>query len=249
MNPTSTIEGAPARFQICSGSCLKVIAILSMLVDHSAGQLLRDCAWAFEPWLEVGRINICLYFVLRNVIGRIGFPLFAFLVAEGYAHTSDVKRYALRLLFFAILTEPIWDLVHTGCAFTLRGQNVLFTLCLGVVGMWLIDHLDKRWPLRLLAFVGVTLSAFLLRCDYGMVGVVLIMLFHLFRSKPELQYLAIAGVLGRTPYSAASILSIIPIALYNGKRGFIRGAWGKYIFYAIYPLHLLILYVIKYHVM
>lgn len=233
------------NYKICSGSCLKLIAICSMLVDHTASHVLRYCDWATTPWYTFGHLSLSPYFLMRSVVGRIGFPIFAFLIAEGYRHTRNKQNYVSRLLAFAILTEPIWDLVHQNTIFSLRGQNVLFTLALGVAGMWLIDTYKEAVWKQMCVFAGVFVTAFLLRCDYGIMGVALIMLYHIFAEQREAQMISTAAAVGQSYYSVCALLAMIPIGMYNGERGFISGPLGKYLFYIIYPLHLLILYAVK----
>lgn len=120
-----------------SGSALKVLAVLSMVVDH--------CAYYF---LESGTL---VYWAMR-CFGRVAFPVFALLVAEGYAHTRDRVRYFLTLLGFAVVSEVPWQLLG-GADGT---HNVMFTLSLGVAAMAAFEWMRER---RALAIASVLLAA------------------------------------------------------------------------------------------
>lgn len=216
-----------------------------MLIDHTAGHLLRQNVWALEPWFIIGKYSIGPFFVMRYVLGRLAFPIFAFLVVEGFLHTHSKKRYLANLFLFALLTEPIWDLSHYDCLFSMKSQNVLFTLALGIVGMWIIGKFRDNWKCRLAAIVGLVVVTFLLKCDYGIVGISFIMLLYFFRNKHDFQFLSAVSSFGRSPYSMFALFAMVPILMYNGKRGFIKGVLGKYLFYIIYPLHLFVLYCLK----
>lgn len=119
-----------------SGSALKVIAVISMVIDHSAYYLMEH--------------ETLLYEVMR-CFGRIAFPVFAFLIAEGFLHTRNRMKYFLQLLGFAIISEVPWYLLN-GADGT---HNVLFTLALGVLALAAMEAFK-----RMASFVG--LSSFLL---------------------------------------------------------------------------------------
>ena len=114
-----------------SGSALKWIAVISMLVDHAAVVF-------FVASREVGRplLSADLYIVLR-CIGRLAFPLYAFLLAEGFFHTRSVEKYLLRLFLFGVMSEIPFDLAFRGVWLEGTYQNVYFTLALGLLAVWL----------------------------------------------------------------------------------------------------------------
>ena len=203
----------PERFRILSGSGLKVLALFAMLVDHSA--------IAFSPLL--GRYLFTLFsirfttYVLLRGFGRIAFPIFCFLLAEGYRHTRDRLRYALGLLAFALISELPYDLFNKG-AFSLAHQNVFFTLLLGFLGIWALEHhRDEpgKGTLLALALFGVSLF---LKADYSWAGYCFILLTYLVAQYPVAQLFSGVCLLG---WPAGVALAYIPIGLYNGKRGFI----------------------------
>ena len=129
----------PQRLRRLSGSALKTLAIFAMLVDHSAicfAPLLRKSLFFFAG------INFMPYVLLRG-FGRIAFPIFCFLLAEGFRHTRSRLRYGLSLLIFALLSELPYDLFNAG-AFGHPHQNVFFTLLLGFLGIWAIEALRGK---------------------------------------------------------------------------------------------------------
>ena len=233
----------PARWQVLSGSWLKVIAMLSMLVDHTASRVLRYCEGFVDPLYTIGHTQVSWYFLMRCV-GRLAFPLFAFLLVEGFIHTHDRRKYGSNLLLFALISEIPWNLTHGGHLYG-PSQNVLFTLFLGflalcLVGQWEQGHVStKRFALGLF---GLIIFNIILRADYGNFGIGFILLLYVLRRNRILQ-----AAIGCTYLSMRWIagLAFIPINLYNGRRGFIRGQFGKYLFYVFYPLHLLVLYFVS----
>ncbi len=225
------------KIKILDGSMLKLIAVITMIIDHTASVLLRYSDTAF---LSIMGRQIDLYTAMR-MIGRISFPIYAFLVVEGFLHTRNVKRYAGNLLLFALLSEIPWNLEHSGKLFFYT-QNVMFTLFLGLLGIWVIReyHDDKKKEIGLL-LVLMVISMYS-RADYGSSGFGFIVMLYLLREK--MLYQAVVGTCFLSEGLVAGA-AFIPIAMYNGKRGFIRHAALKYAFYAIYPLHMLALYFIR----
>ena len=145
---------------------LKLLAMVTMLIDHMGATLFPYALW-------------------MRCVGRLAFPIFCFLIAEGCAHTRDKKRYAARLLGFAVLSEPAFDLMH-GVWFTMDYQNVLWTLLLGALVCWVVDWaqtgaaLWQRLPAEAAIAVGFLLAQWL-NTDYGGWGVLLVLLFYMTR--------------------------------------------------------------------
>ena len=230
------------NFKILSGSALKVIAIISMFCDHTAKDILAAYDFAWQNWFTVGGLDINLMYVMTGILGRIAFPLFAFLVVEGYLHTHDFRKYALNLLIFAIISVIPWQLLHGGLG-TFEDSNVLFTLFLGVTVIFAIDQI-RGW--KGFAFLVISLLlAWFCRVDYDIRGILTIILIFAMRNSREFQSLGFIGCLFRDKATAGVPLAAIPVLMYNGERGFIKGKAGKYIFYSIYPLHLLLIYGIR----
>ena len=233
----------PESLQILSGSWLKVIAILSMLVDHLALFYWRFNPEFIQPLFMIGNKGVNLYFLCR-FIGRIAFPIFAFLVVEGFLHTRNRKRYGMNLLIFALLSEIPWNLVHTGHFFYL-GQNVIFTLLMGYLGLCAIERFSGKKGKLAASLIGLLLLSIIFQSDYGCFGYSFILLLYVLRSKRLLQAVIGSCMLG----TWVAGFAFIPINMYNGKRGFIKGPVGKYLFYLFYPTHILLIYYLRLRLM
>lgn len=224
----------PVRFRRLSGSALKVLAIVAMLIDHTAiclQPLLQS------PVYSLFRLRVTPYLALRFV-GRLAFPIFCFLLAEGFRHTRDRRRYALRLLLFALLSEIPFDLFRGG-QLLYTGQNVFFTLLLGCLGLWALEAF-RRAPWRQLLSLGALFAAaYYWNADYSWAGFLFILLVFLLARWPVVQALACSSLI---PWHVGVGLAFLPINCYSGQRGFVRTGWLKYAFYAFYPLHLLLLW-------
>ncbi len=210
-----------------SGSALKIIAVLSMMTDHCAYYLMDGNTWAYE---------------VMRCFGRVAFPVFAFLVAEGFAHTRNRMRYFLSLLLFAAVSEVPWYLLN-GADGT---HNVMFTLALGVSALAAFERLRGHRALVIAAILLATLSAEVSGLDYGWRGIVVILIFHLFKSKKYYQSARLLQLAFAFPFMLhysiiGALLACSVILLYDGTRGIIRGKVAKYGFYAIYPVHLIII--------
>lgn len=240
-----------------SGSTIKIIAIVTMLIDHIGATILGRYIMmsgfmeiaassdvnAINRWLMENGTLYNIYQIMR-MIGRVAFPIFCFLLVEGFLRTRDVKKYALRLGAFALISEIPFNLALTSRVTELQYQNVYFTLLIGLLTMMVFDKIEKReWvrPAKLflcgIAVVAGAVLAELLRTDYGAIGVLCILVLYIFRNRKPLQI--IAGCISFL-WEITAPLAFIPIAFYNGKRGLRL----KYIFYVFYPLHLLVLYLI-----
>lgn len=138
-----------------SGSTLKTIALLSMLIDHTAAVILARQIMAqgynravlsgnseLEAWLASHGALYWTYQVMRAA-GRLGFPIFCFLLAEGFRKTRDVRKYGLRLGIFALISEIPFNLAITGRLTASGYQNVYFTLFLGLFTLCLFDFFEK----------------------------------------------------------------------------------------------------------
>ena len=242
-----------------SSSTLKFIAMITMLIDHTAAVLMYPVMIqsdsVYQRLWEAGPVMYDAYIFLRQVIGRMAFPIFCFLLVEGFQRTRNAKRYALRMLGFALLAEVPFDLALNDVWLEFGYQNVMFTLLLGLIVMIICDRLGKmelnRWMIlagQLLVILLGMGAGELLRTDYGGYGVLCISILYLFRKNRGKQMIAgtvsfVAGelVLMGSMSELLAPLGFIPVACYNGKRGLKL----KYLFYFFYPVHLLILYIIR----
>ena len=226
------------RIQFLNGFHLKLIAICTMLIDHMGYTLFPGVMWL-------------------RCVGRVAFPIFCFLIAEGCVYTHDRKKYAARLLAFALLSEIPFNLMNSGMIWDPYDQNVLWTLLLGALVCWLMDWaLKKCTPLSFVLTGAAMVAAYWLleafRTDYGGWGMLLVAAFYCVRRAPSgavvkmiaqafgLAFFSLGVMGGYLSIELWSLVSLVPIWLYNGQRGFSHKA-VQYGFYAFYPVHILVL--------
>lgn len=240
-----------------SGSTLKLIALTSMLIDHtgavvvlrmirSRGGTTAMTMEAYQAFMSEYSWLVSLYDVMR-LVGRLAFPLFCFLLVQGFLHTRHLGRYLRNLGLFALISEPCFDHALNGTWLEFSSQNVFFTLFLGLltlVGLRQIEqrfpdlHYAAAWLLKALVTAVNCALAYGLRTDYAAYGVLCISLMYLFRAH-RVRAFAV-GCLPLLLLSSSQYFSFFALPLvyaYNGKRGLSL----KYIFYAFYPVHLLVL--------
>ena len=217
-----------------TGFVLKMIAIITMLIDHIGVIFIK--------------YNTPEYWLFRG-IGRLGFPIFVFLIVEGFQHTSNIKKYLLRLGVFAIISEMPFDIAFNHSMIEGSHQNVFFTLFLGLLCITLMDLVEKKLKNHDMIFTNVIVAylvitscflAEIIKSDYRSAGVLMIVSFYVFRNKKVLQALALLIIIGALlggSISYAAMGAMLPIFLYNGK----KGKSVKYLFYIFYPAHLLVL--------
>lgn len=230
----------PNAWKFLSGSWLKLLAVVTMLIDHLAGFLWFDHP-EFQIRLFTLRGHTITLLVLMRMVGRLAFPLFAFLLVEGFQHTRNRIRYGFNLLAFALLSEIPWNLMHTGTWLYAR-QNVMFTLLLGYLGLCVLECFREKKLWMTLGILGLFVLSYFARIDYGFVGFSFILLLYALRELPVVR--AVVGC-AALPSHLIGGMAFVPIALYNGKRGFIKGPVGKYLFYAFYPLHMLVIWLLR----
>ena len=228
------------KYRILSGSTLKLIAMISMLIDHLAAFVFTKSGFMNEPLLPAVSKGITIYKICR-VIGRFAFPIFCFLITEGFIHTHDRKKYGINLLGFALISEIPWNLIHSG-KLVYTSQNVFFTLFLGFAAIWSYETFKEDMPKLGAALLLLFIASVLLRSDYGSKGMAFILILYIMREQKILQAFIGSCVLSSPVFIMAAF---VPINMYNGERGFIKGKAAKYAFYAFYPLHLLVLYLIR----
>lgn len=245
-----------------AGSTLKLIAIVTMLIDHIAAVVLARIINALnlgtaDNWLRAlistdaeGLYKI--YCIMRG-IGRIAFPIFCFLLVEGFLHTKNVWKYAFRLAIFAFISEIPFDLALQAKPFYFGYQNVLFTLLIGLLVMmglkYISEKLKEKPPLitalfDVLTVIAGVLIAELLKTDYSGLGVMTIVIMYFLRKWHFASMLGGCTILSVcNNMELPAYFALIPALLYNGRRGLKL----KYIFYLFYPVHLFILYLICFY--
>lgn len=250
-----------------TGFTLKLIALVSMLIDH----ILKSGIVSQGYLMEWFHLDIPASAAILNVlepIGRLAFPIFAYMIAEGMRHTRSRTRYILQLLIFGLISEWPFDMAFSPIVsfpelltrlFTpLTNLNIFFTLALGALGIELYERLKPRSPkFALIPPALCALTGLILNVDYSIFGVLLIYAAYFPKKKayclPGMACVLAVLYLGYasswfTAFGAhcvrefaASCLSLVLLALYNGK----RGRKIKWLFYAFYPAHLAILTAIK----
>ena len=236
-----------------SGFALKYIAMVSMICDHANFLVIRrgifapytaaDGSILIPAEASAGILLAQKVYGIFEILGHIGFPIFIFLLTEGFLHTRSRKRYLMTLAVFAVLTEPVYDLAHYGVLWDPALQNVLFTLTVSAALLWVLDGIEarfgsapgKRWSLTAAAVVLAGGAALLLRGEYVFLGTTAAALLWLLRKRGAWRLLGLAPLVIVSPWCA---LAAPVLALYNGQRG--RLGW-KYFFYVFYPAHFLVL--------
>ena len=222
-----------------SSFTLRLLALALMCVDH-AGLALFPAVPAFR-W-----------------VGRLAFPLYCFLIAQGYRHTRDLRAYARRLLLFALLSEIPFDLLIFGRIASTVEQNALFALLLALLALYVADALRGRPMLLVASLLALCMGAMRARVSYGWLGIALCLCFHLLYERRGVMLLSAAGALllytaslflsgvnvGWATASLFALAALPLLLLYNGKRG-PRVPVLTFLFYAAYPAHLLMLYALR----
>lgn len=241
------MEGTIQTRRGLSGTALKAIACITMLIDHigascvEAGLLVPQLASSAINSSTLGQLPLYQLDRLLRFTGRLAFPIFCFLLVEGFVHTHDVKKYVERLFLFALLSEVPFDLAFFRTPFHPANQNVYWTLALGVLAMAGLKHFEKpdgsaSWK-GLLCAAACVLLAELAHTDYSGVGVVIICALYLTRANRMRQ--CIVGVV-LFAWELTAPLAFVLIWFYNGQRGRCP-RWAKWAFYGFYPVHLSLL--------
>ncbi len=309
-----------------SGTTLKILAITLMLMDHVCYIIIDRYLEPIVPF-NAERDELSLFFsqnpvieklnsisILVHLITRIGFPFFAFLIAEGYDHTRSVKKYALNIAVFALISEIPYNIAFEEKLFAPERQNAMFTLLLGVLcitfvrylqkiikkdginillyitssallgifcmyvlltDFWVSDYLKEKYDFKVIFIAGASIIFIfsitigfiidpskrknfasvvipmvifgmcgdIFKTPYGACGVIAITTMNIFKKKRNLAIMCSLFILGLLEANSLfGILAIIPIMEYNGERG---AKMNKYFFYALYPVHLILLYLIS----
>lgn len=234
-----------------SSAALHILAMALMLCDHMWATVIPGNEWL-------------------TCIGRIAFPIFAFMIVEGFFHTRSRKRYALRLLIGAMISEIPFNLMLGSSLFFPIHQNVIWTFLIGF-GLMQLNELAKSKSGWIRALVGIgacllgTIAGFATMVDYNAAGVLTVLAFYFFRGRKWWQYLGqfaalyylniemLSGLVyelslfGKPfflPQQAFALLALIPLWLYKGRKGHSSQVF-QYLCYGFYPAHMLLLWAIR----
>ena len=228
------------KYRIISRDFLKFIALISMLLDH------------------IGKVFFS-EFVFFQILGRLAFPIFAYFIAEGFYYTRNRYKYLFKILIFAFISQIPY-------AFLWNGLNILFTFIISIVLLFVWDLLTKSNGFQKILLIVILSFSIILSffwgllniVDYGLYGVLLPIMFYIFREKKILKFLiftfmTIFYVLFDLMFvenieflnflQLFSLFSIFLILLYNENKKSIK--IFKHLFYIFYPFHLIVLVLLK----
>lgn len=217
---------------------LKLIALISMIIDHTGH--------VFYPNSKI-----------FGYLGRLAFPLFAFQIVEGYYHTKNINRYVIRLFLLAIISQYPFHMVFNNTELHL---NTVFTLLSGLIGIIIYNKNRINGLFFMILLIIITSY---IHFDYGFLGILLIFCFFKFKNKKPLmitsfiiiitglycvyiskynnQYPTIKLIKYYLPYYLSTLLAIPLILLYNNK----QGPKFQLLYYFVYPMHLILLAILK----
>lgn len=254
-----------------NGNTLKFIACVLMLIDHFGASVLFFAITRSVTKSSLSQDDIeNIYYLMRN-IGRSAFPIFAFLIVEGFIHTHSRLRYSLSLLLFGLISEIPYDTLilkkdvfnyHLIKALIVNQStilsrcNVYFTLLLGLLAIWGFEVINNyikglklnnivQFFLCIIPGFLLCIASYLIHSDYKFHGVILIMTFYVFRENLPLAIVfGMVNLLLLSHSEIYAIFGMLLILMYNQKQGRRLGSF-KYLFYAFYPVHLIILFYIR----
>lgn len=243
-----------------SNRALKWIAMTAMLADH-IGLVL------FEYWIQYGEGTGVLGQYLAaadaellynigygmRIAGRISFPVYAFLLTEGFRYTRSWKKYWLRMVLFAMISQIPFSLAAYNV--WIGGScNIFFELAIGILMLEGLKRAETYFDTRrnvymLLVLAAACMASWLIRADYDVSGILMIAAFYLLRDNQNARVTAgctIAFAYSLQGGMGSAALAAVPLSMYNGKKG---RAGNKYVFYWFYPVHLLALFLIRRYTM
>lgn len=217
-----------------SSSILKILACSFMLIDH---------------------IGFCLFpnLTILRIIGRLAFPIFAFQIALGFKHTSNRKKYFFRMLIFALVSQIPFLIFRNVAGYSGLALNIGFTFVLSMISLYFVELSRNKNILFILCIIPILMLSYYLNVDYKWYGIAVVITFYLFDLSKIFDFIltSITLILLTIAYiytsnistiQLYSVFSLVLLMFHNKKKGYDL----KYLFYAFYPAHLLILSLIKY---
>ncbi len=272
------------KYRKLTSSALKIIALISMFIDHiGAGVMLYTIREGIYPFgLDFDSASKIYYF-LRDV-GRTAFPLYCFLLVEGFYHTRNRFKYAFNMGLFGLVSEAVYDatfkvredvanpdivqLLLENKDRVLKASNVFFTLFIGLVVICALNYIEEKFktdepvlfpvfnvmrnPLYMVLYLVPIVAgcgvAYYFNTDYDYLGVLVIVAFYIFRNNPLFACIAAYLILLNLESEVWAWPAFLFILMYNGKPGTVSKRF-KYVFYAFYPAHLTLLYLIRCYIL
>lgn len=204
---------------------------MCMLIDHICVAFFSDVFFAG---------------IIRDTIGRMAFPLFAFMLCDGFFHTKSKKNYLLNLFIFALISEVPYDLMFSGRIINIYDQNTIFTLFLSLLMLVIIDRFEGRLYIQLLLAAVFCAIGYFSHIDYSFYGIASIAIIYFFKFIPPHLACGFSCLPLLVGYKASgAFLACIPLFFYNKLPGK-KSPAIKYGFYLFYPVHLIIILLIRY---
>lgn len=235
-----------------SATKIKVIAIIAMTLDHIAYTFLSP--------------DSATYFIAR-LIGRITAPLMCFFIAEGFRYTHEKKKYLLRMISFAVISQPFYFIflyrsLPKNALELFRSMNVMYTFSLGLLTLFIVTH--KKLPMTVKAIMAAITISFANIGDWSYLVPLWVLVSYYFSENKKTMYLLFSiTALIFLPYlylkffdnflmftyNYGVFLALIPITFYNGQRynknsSILKKKASKWFFYVYYPLHMMIIVLI-----
>ncbi len=235
------VYGCAAAFFYTAGRAVFQNGFLQA-TEHTPEELMA--ALEADPLL----MTLSAWSTMLQFIGALAIPVFAFLLVEGFLHTASFRRYILTVLAFAVVSEVPYDLAMNGKVWDFSGQNVMFTYALGLMMLYGLEMFQSRKGAQYriaqgCIVVASVLWSMILQGAFGLPTLLLAAVYYLLQEKKGLRILV--GCAVSVPYVTAPISGFF-LWCYDGERGRLleRRPWAKYVFYALYPAHLIILWLV-----
>ena len=233
------------KFKILSSSALKLIACAAMLSGHITKFYFYHFTWVEAAWPTATLFTIAgrtiTFHRLLLLFGKFAFPLFAFQLVEGFEKTHDRKKYGIRLFILALISEIPFDLMIYRTWYNPDQNNVIITLFMGFLALCSLEYFKKNRIIGFIIVGALVIASRYVNADYRTPGLLFILLIYGLRHEKILQCVVSPFLLRM---KAMVCLSLLLTVFYNGKRGFIKSPFLKYFFYAFYPLHMLVIYLL-----
>ena len=221
-----------------NAAMLKWLAVITMITDHLA-VMLMEC------------IPTVMYYVMRG-FGRLSFPIFCFLLVEGFVHTKSFSKYLIRMIVFAILSQIPYNILRYGNIVGGGYFNILFTFSVTLIVLYILSKCDMKKITGVLAG-GISIAAgmtvaYMLNLEYSYKCILLAVIFYYTGIKIEHRMVKIIGAIAVLYIDCGLIglvtpLSLIFIDAYNGE----KGGFPKWLGYVFYPAHLFLFGMVKYY--